>query len=131
MSSWGAQRSAIGPKKVFTSIRDQQHVAVCYADCRSVPRFSLQMREIFALNENGEMILRRLRPLLVEFRKSQQCATESGRRQRAHFCQVEASKHAGFFAGPDAPYRPTDFKTTRQAFQCGIVDNYLSLLPDI
>ena len=86
------------------------------------------MREIFALNENGEMILGRLRPLLVELVKSQQRATESGRRQRALFCQVEAAKHTGFFAGPDAPYRPTDFKIKRQAFQCGIVDDDLIIL---
>src|SRR6476620_3019624 len=89
------------------------------------------MREIFALNENGEMILGHLRPLLVELVKSQQRATESGRRQRALFCQVEASKHSGFFAGPDAPYRPTDFEIQRQAFQSGIVANELSILLDI
>src|SRR6476620_4771388 len=131
MGSLSARRSAIGPKKVFRSIRDQQHAAVFYADCRSVCRLSLQMREIFALNENGEMILGHLRTLLVELVKSKQRANESGRRQRALFCQVKASKHTGFFAGPDAPYGPTDFKIKRQAFQCGIVDDDLSILLNI
>src|ERR1051325_5076578 len=90
-------------QKLSRSVRDEQRAAVFDADCRSVRRRLLQTRKILAPNKNGEMILGRLCPLLIELRKIQQRATESGRRYRALFCQIKAPKDTGFFAGPDAP----------------------------